>query len=204
MPYYCVIQRNRNMNKETSYNSLYSIDQIVAIDPGVSGGIAIYTPNTAAKVVKMPTLKEFYNLIIQLKNEIPNTLVVLEKVQIMPHDSKNVGKSMRIGTMTKNYDQMTAALTIAEVAFIEVVPRAWQTALAFQTKGLEKPERKNLYKSFSQVNFPHIKATLWNADALCILEFARRKITYNIKYIVDKLSDENKDLLLASNTSRIF
>jgi hypothetical protein len=66
-----------------------------------------------------------------------------------------------------------------EIAFrIELLrPQSWQKALGLGTSGNLKPKDwKNKLKTKTQELFPHCSVTLKTADALLLLEFAKRSL----------------------------
>ena len=57
-----------------------------------------------------------------------------------------------------------------------VPPKTWQKALDLKKGKMSKTPWKNLLKAKAQELFPNQKVTLATADALLILEFARRQL----------------------------
>jgi len=180
-----IFEQNK-MNKIQTISDIYAIDKIIAIDPGKSGGIAIWTPNEL-QVIKMPeTTKQFSDIIIGEKKKTPNLIVAMEKVQL--RDDDNIpGKQYRIAKMMKNYNSLIAAVEIADIALWNIYPITWQNGLYFKHKGFSKEDRKNAYKEFAQKTFTDIRATLWNADALCILEYSKRQVSKNFAWVLKQL-----------------
>lgn len=178
------------------------VTKIIAIDPGANGGIAIYQPGRPVKVVKMPSLVELGRLIAEERRGHENGLLAfIERLSVRPDDVSvvdgkiNMGKILNIQKMMANFEQLKAVFTLANVPFILVSPMTWQSRLKLRKKGekVEKSERKKQYKDKAQEWYPYINVTLWNADALLILHFARFALKNDVKYINKKLS-ENKEL----------
>lgn len=174
------------------------VTKIIAIDPGANGGIAIYEPGRPVKVVKMPSLIELGKLVAEERRGHENGLLVfIERLSVRPDDVSvengkiNMGKILNIQKMMANFEQLKAVFTLAGVPFILVSPMTWQSRLKLRKKGekVEKKERKNQYKNKAQEWYPYINVTLWNADALLILHFARFALKNDVKYINKKLSE---------------
>lgn len=151
------------------------VDCIIGIDPGASGGIVSWRPNTNTKAVKMPKdindIKEY----IEYYKEIAKPIVFLEKLTIRPDDitDGNKGKIYRIQKMLQNYEQLKAILTIIGVPFVLVHPMKWQNELRLRKKLEDKADRKKRYKEVASNLYPDVKVTMWNADALLIMHFGR-------------------------------
>lgn len=170
---------------------------IIAIDPGSSGGIAVFT-KSGVQAVKMPkSVSEMNDYFIYIKNTYENVVVFIEKVQAFSSDDDSPGKKFAINKMLANYQQVLTVVKLCGFKFIEVYPISWQTSLGLKIKGKEesKTERKNRYKDFSQNIFPELKVTLQTSDALCIIQFALLKIESDMKWIRERLQNVEKDNL---------
>jgi hypothetical protein len=65
----------------------------------------------------------------------------------------------------------------------------WQSGL--RVKGEEKADRKRRFKTIAASRHPEIPITLWNADALLIMDFG---IQADAKWIVQHVNERKKDL----------
>lgn len=173
----------------TSLSEMYSIEQIITIDPGKGGAIAVWNPQTGVYVHKMPeTVLDIYDLLMDYKEINPRTLVVIEKVQSWKQDSdQKTGKQFNIEKMVENFVELRSAIVISGLPWLHVFPAQWQDGLYFRNKGKDKQQRKNDYKQFAMRHFPDIRATLVNSDALCILEFVKRTQRDNIAWLLQKI-----------------
>jgi hypothetical protein len=170
----------------------YSI--IIAIDPGLSGGIA-YKKGDKYEAVKMPRdpkeMQRFFNEITGLKR----ALCFIEMVNMRPEDLQG-GKAFGIQKMLKNYNQTLAILSACNIGYIQVVPRKWQNDLNLTgKKGETKTVRKNRFKRFAKHHFKNKKITLQTADAYVILYWALFKMKYEPEYIRDRIPLEDLDIL---------
>lgn len=164
------------------------IDCIIGIDPGKSGGLAIWRPNHKTEAIKMPKdiieLKQYF----EYMQGICNPLVFLEKVQMRPDDiTDNPGKAFRVQKMLADFEQLKTIIAVCDVPFVLVHPQKWQHTLNLRVKGEEKPERKKRYQRAAQTYYPEVKATLWNSDALMIMTFGRYMLRNDVNWVLENL-----------------
>lgn len=157
------------------------INCVIGVDPGASGGLAIFIPGQKTKIVKMPKditeLRDFFAYYAE--NYKP--IVFLEKLSVRPDDIKadgdkaNMGKLYRVQKMMANFEHLKALIETAGIPYAMVHPLKWQTDLKLRTRGVheEKANRKRRYQERAGALYPEIKATLWNSDALLIMHFGR-------------------------------
>lgn len=183
------------------------INAVIGIDPGANGGIALYKPNKPVEVFKMPKdINELRNLLIHEK-EIGNPIVFLEKLSVRPDDVSvenggvNMGKLYRIQKMIGNFEQLKAMITFCSVPFVLVHPMKWQNELHLRQKGVkeEKADRKRRYRDIAGRFYPEVKPTLWNADALLIMHFARYVLQNNPEWVLQNLPESIRGVLSPSN-----
>ena len=136
---------------------------IVGIDPGQSGGIALLHDEGPPLVWKMPaTEKDVYILLSD--HVIPaHTHAYLERVAAMP--KQGVSSTFKFG---QHYGMLRAFLVALEIPFTTVTPGVWQRRLGCLSKG-----DKNVTKAKAQEQFPNIKVTHATADALLIALYGR-------------------------------
>lgn len=175
---------------------------IIAIDPGKSGGIAIYSDGRAT-ASKMPSgIKEFDSILKSWDSTYEDIIVFIEKVQAYGVGDDAPGKKFGINKMLKNYNQLLASFEINRVKYVEVYPISWQSTLKLKKKAIKgqpketKTERKNRYKEYAERCFPEIeKVTHAIGDALCILQFSLVKIKQDPKWISDRMVKSNDESL---------
>ena len=178
------------MNKEST---------IIAIDPGKSGGIAVFA-NQRITAVKMPSnvkdLQLYLKMIIETYDD---PIVFIEKVQAYRGNEDDApGKKFGINKMLANYTELLTVIKLLEIPFIEVYPISWQSTLGLRIpkEKITKTERKNRYKQFSQKCFPELgKITLATSDALCLVQFAFNKRLHDPSWINEKIQNNESQSL---------
>jgi hypothetical protein len=157
----------------------------IAIDPGLSGGIAYGTSLSDVNCIHMPdTTADLWNTISGLASE-DGAVAVIENVgHYMPGNS---GPSAV--TFAQHIGELHMALTAAGIPYELVLPQKWMSlfatlkkypAISKETPSAEKArllrerktERKNIIKQKAQQIFPYIPVTLYNADALGMYHYA--------------------------------
>lgn len=137
---------------------------LLAIDPGASGGIAaIDTARDWPVCVKMPeTPKDLLETLQGLLYMNPEARAVVEKVGFHVQGN-NASASCKFA---RHCGQLEMALIACGIPFEEVTPQKWMKPMALPK---DKAARKRAIKDAMQRQYPPIKVTLWNADALGIL-----------------------------------
>lgn len=169
---------------------------IIGIDPGASGGIAIYTDGKAT-AVKMPKGADATNEYFRyLRETFENAIVFIERVSHFAGGADDApGKKFAIAKMMENYTVLKTLLKTNNLPFVEVPSVSWQSVLFKRVKGESKEARKKKYKEYASENYPEIKVTLSNADALCILSFGRIKLDEDPDWLTGKIiGDAPKNL----------
>lgn len=164
---------------------------IIGIDPGKSGGIAVWRKDEVTKVYRMPKNISDLRPLIQHFKSVHKTIVFLEKVQLRPDDMTSPGKAFRVQFMLQDFQKLKDMIEVEEVPYILTHPMSWQSYLNLRKKGREeKKDRKNRYKEAAQSYYPECKVALWNADALLIMHFGRKKLLYDVKWMLENLPKE--------------
>lgn len=145
-------------------------NKIIGIDPGVHGGIAVYSCDSkkVIEVVKMPdTPKE---LLAFLKIYQKNSVCYLEHVQGIPGNGAS-----QMFNFGKGFGYIEMALLACKIPYTEVTPQKWQKVLQLGHKGTKTTSQwKNKLKIKAQQLFPSVgKITLEVSDSLLILEYGR-------------------------------
>ena len=161
---------------------------IIGIDPGAGGGIALYNYKAGTTVVKMPkNVSDLSDYLSYIKDTYDKPVCFLEKVSNWVSDTEEAGKRFGIAKMMANYEQLKTVLTLSKIPYVQVAPQSWQGGLNLRKKGESKQQRKARYKAAAGQYYPEIKPTLWNADALCIMHFGRKKFNTDIDWILERL-----------------
>jgi len=144
----------------------------IAIDPGLSGGIAWRAINGDCGCSKMPdTIVDLHNYLREFALEYDNPIVLMEKVG--KHRLGNSAQSS--ATFAKHVGHLEMALVACELPTHEVTATQWMNEVVpGRPKGIEYTQvksRKNYIKDQMQRRHPSLKVTLMTADALGILEY---------------------------------
>lgn len=170
---------------------------IIAIDPGIKGGIAMKMNNGIVHAWKMPNtvggMNEWFsfNLSLATAQELedfkmknpgeglpPQPVCYLEKVHSMPKQ-----RPTAIWTFAENYGALKALLLAYGISRVDVEPKTWQKAIGATREAVPKGatpsvkerikrEAKKRIKEIVEAKYPQIKVTLETADALGILMYA--------------------------------
>lgn len=159
----------------------------IGIDPGASGGVALYGPSLLSDSVhgyriNVRPLASFtaYDLWDWFRQEVIRgeaPFAVLEKVGgYVSGDGFKAGSSAMFN-FGKGVGRLEGFLVAAGIPYEEVTPQAWQKGLGIPPR--KDPETKtafkNRLKAAAQRLFPRQTVTLATADALLIMEYCRRK-----------------------------
>jgi hypothetical protein len=156
-----------------SYREMNCADvmSVIAVDPGLSGGIACWREGQPVAAYPMPPTEG--DVIELLKTLIaPNrTVAFIEEV------GGFIGKQQPGSSMFKfgrSFGLVLGAVQALGVRVELVRPRKWQAPLALGTASscATQSEWKRKLRSCAQRLHPGLKPTLKTADALLILEFA--------------------------------
>jgi len=153
--------------------SKYIVDEIIiGIDPGKSGGIAVWDNEDGMGAYKMPaTEKDVWDLICDCSDFFEGdrngrkVFAYIEHVHSMP--GQGVASMFKFGM---NYGMLRAFLIAADIPFETATPSVWQRSMKCLTKG-----DKNITKARAQELWPELKITHAVSEALLICEYGRRK-----------------------------
>lgn len=175
-----------------------NIDTIVGIDPGASGGIAVWSGERGCKTMNMPKDMSGIRAYMDYLKGTCKPIVFLEKLSVRPDDvsveagSPNMGKLFRVQRMIANFEQLKTTIEFCGVPFVLVHPMKWQNTLHLRIKGggEEKAARKRRYRDIAGELYPEITATLWNADAVLIMHFGRYILKNDEKWVSANLPSQ--------------
>lgn len=149
---------------------------IIAIDPGISGGIAVSVFGKSLAYAMPETEGDRLDLLREIKAsadiEGADCLCVLEEVNGF------VGKAQPGSAMFKfgaHYGFLKGVTQALGIRLRLVRPQGWQKVFGLGTAAscANSREWKNKLKAEAQRRFPQLTVTLKTADALLILEWAR-------------------------------
>jgi hypothetical protein len=147
---------------------------LLAIDPGVSGGIAWTDYDGQVQVIPMPEIMTeqvdaLRSIIAEMRPiERPGVKCFMEKVG-MHRKGNSASSSVKFARHCGNLETI---LYMISVSTEQVSPQKWQKMF---TLPKDKKQRKNAIKEQMARLYPHLKVTLKTADALAILTYAMKQ-----------------------------
>lgn len=146
--------------------------RIITIDPGTNGGIAFDNKDTGAvTAIKMPDgMTETFDTLRSIAVENDITQCVMEKAgaHVMGNNASASAKFAR------HCGQLEMAMYALAVPTVQVTPQKWMRGVFGTTLPKDKRERKNAIKDEMARRYPHLTVTLATADALGIMEYAKK------------------------------
>jgi uncharacterized protein YbjT (DUF2867 family) len=144
--------------------------KLLAIDPGVSGGLAWVESDGVVRAERMPEgMTAVVDRLRELVTELPGLTAVIEKVGLwLPGDHPNSATKF-----ARHCGHIEAALYALGIPFVDVAPSVWMRSLGVLPK--DKAPRKKAIRESMARRFPHLRVTLDTADALGILTWKRGK-----------------------------
>lgn len=149
------------------------IRNIVAIDPGASGGIAVESQFNKAIAFPMPGTEG--DLINLLK---PYAYAEFYLENLVKHMGGGIPASA-MAVYASNWGFIKGAIQGMGCPLHIVGPQKWQKFLGLGNKRRDqsKTEWKNKLKAEAQRLYPHLGVTLKTADALLLLSYAKAQPT---------------------------
>ena len=151
---------------------------IIGIDPGASGGVAVYDEDAHDLFThKCPDNTKAMTAIINSAKarswiDDQQLMCAIEKVHAFPTDARS--SAFKFGM---NFGKWLGILGSLNVPTIEVTPQSWMKD--FQPLPKVKKDRKNELKRIASEMFPENKITLSTSDAALIaawcLEYNKKK-----------------------------
>lgn len=142
--------------------------RILAIDPGMSGGIA-YHGHTGIILDSMPVTDQDVSTLILDRLGITD-VVYIEKVGGYVGGKGAPGSAMF--NFGRNVGFIHGLIASTKTRVIEVTPQRWQKTLGAGTSKTHGTRWKAHLKQLAQQRLPSLHITLKTADALLILEHA--------------------------------
>ncbi len=143
---------------------------ILGIDPGAGGGIAA-TVGKDIYTRKTNDLRELCDWLTGLRYHFEEQKPIAYIEEVPKYVGRKIPSSSGF-TLGKSYGELLGVLTALEIKTYRIRPQDWQKALeAGKRSGRSDSEWKGHLKKLAQDLFPTVKVTLWNADALLLLEF---------------------------------
>ena len=143
---------------------------ILAIDPGIAGGIAWVDSGGIIHAESMPAgMTAQADRLRSLAAMLPGLTSVVEKTG--KYKVGNGGPAT--ATFARHCGHLEAMLYVLGVPAEQVAPSVWQRAL--ETLPKDKPVRKRAIRELMARRFPHLVVSLKTADALGLLTWAMER-----------------------------
>ena len=146
----------------------------IAIDPGLSGGVAYQLDLQPAQAVAMPATEgDLVDLLRSLTADANEAVAYVEEVGGYIGKAQPASSAFKFG---RNFGFILGVLQTLGVRVDLVRPQRWQKSLGLGSASgcASKSEWKNKLKASAQRLYPNLKPTLATGDALLILDYARR------------------------------
>lgn len=145
--------------------------ELMAIDPGKSGGIA-WKMAYGARAIPMPqTETDIANKLKELYYHLDHPTIIVEEV------GGYIGRPQpgsAMFTFGRNFGFILGVLTTLGARVVLVRPQKWQGYLSLGKSEGDKTKWKNKLKQRAQSLYPSIDVTLATADALLLLEYGTK------------------------------
>lgn len=143
---------------------------ILAIDPGAGGGLAIQPPFGPVECQPMPEgMTAQIDVLRSISAQFPMLRAVVERVGF--HRPGN--SATATAKFARHVGHLEAALYAMGIPFTEVTPQKWMADTG--PLPTDKQARKRAIREEMARRYPYLKVTLGVADALGILEWARKQ-----------------------------
>lgn len=153
---------------------------IIAVDPGLSGGIVAgdVTKDNPVLIVPMPdTEADVVGLLkeVTLGSVSGTPMLVIEKLPLFVAVPGGRVSGASMAKLHRNAGILTGAALALGMRIVEVDPHSWQKHFRLGTKATAGGYTawKNVLKGEAQKRFPSVKVTHAIADSLLIWEFAK-------------------------------
>lgn len=158
---------------------------ILAIDPGMTGSVAVYQKGHCRAHKAEQDMQRFEMLLDLYNRDMRKVLVFIEDVKLWKSDTH--GKQFRMQKLILHADRMKQKMIEKKIPFIEVPPITWQKWLKIHVPGEDYEARKQRYYEIANKKFPHSKVRKYSADAYLILLFGTLKMKYDPKWVEERL-----------------
>jgi len=145
--------------------------ELIAIDPGKSGGIAWKMAYGTRAIAMPPTETDISVKLKEIYYHLDKPTVIIEEV------GGYIGRPQpgsAMFTFGRNFGFILGVLTCLGARIVLVRPQKWQGFLSLGTSEGNRTKWKNKLKAKAQNLYPAIPVTLSTADALLILEYGAK------------------------------
>jgi hypothetical protein len=153
------------------------LDFVIVVDPGVSGGMAVWFPNApfdfpSIVLRKYTTEEAFIELVQDTINGVDIRNIGRKGWSVVEDVPKYIGNDMMAShsfTLGYNYGFEVGVLRTSGLPVTLIRPQKWQAPFS-DLRGKKGHPRKKLLKEHALRLYPDLKVTLATADALLILD----------------------------------
>ena len=146
---------------------------IVAVDPGKGGGAAIRRLDGTTDLRPWTVEHEHIELVHELDPEA--TIAVIEDVPVFVSGKTSNASSFKLGY---NFGFIVASFRAAKIETHLIKPKEWQKGLVHLRANMGYTERKRMLKDNAIRLYPELKITNATADAVLIMDWARRELLW--------------------------
>jgi hypothetical protein len=176
--------------------------ELFGVDPGKSnGGITKFSDRYETwNMKKLYETEDPFESMLQFweyqKSICKNPLILLENITTYSGDAKgdDGGKHFGIDKLKAHYSELRLSIKRSGIQYIEVMPRSWQKYLHYYIDHEDYKVRKDRLKDIAKGNYPQLKVTSQNADALHLIEFGRKKLKYDPQWLIVNLKKPIKSI----------
>ena len=140
---------------------------LIAVDPGKGGGIAVLDKDG----IHLHNMPESLSDICAQLREYGVATVILEEVPKYTGQNRNEATTF---VLAQNLGRIEGIVTAIGYPLVRVHPKAWQKTFSVSRDKQKSDAWKRRLKALACELFPHLEVTLKTADALLLLEHARR------------------------------
>jgi hypothetical protein len=105
----------------------------------------------------------------------------------------------QMNKLKDHYVELRSALKLAKIQYVEVMPGSWQKYLEIHKSGEDYRVRKDRYKDIAKSWFPSVRVAAWNSDALLLIEFGRKKLKYDNRWVLQRLKKKTETKSIFKN-----
>lgn len=151
---------------------------ILAIDPGASGGVVELYHSGKVSAETMPDDADLCELIalFALASKIEGVRAVCYMELVGGFIKGNPAPGSTMFKFGSGYGYARGLLAANRIEVHLVRPQTWQAGIPGVSGVKEQPVRKRALKEHAARLFPALKVTLATADALCIAAYARNEL----------------------------
>jgi hypothetical protein len=141
------------------------ISAFAAVDPGVSGGVAVLNDNGDLETSAMPkTHNEIFDMLLNIR-EAGIRKIALENIVLFTGQNRPGARMIVYGV---NFGFLQGVIVALGFTLTLVTPQQWQRALNLSNTGVPRNKWKAHLATVAREKFPKAKITLQTADAALI------------------------------------